>query len=126
MIKARFCVFQMQIHAFLGTSLNYVSRHFAKLQNDSMPINMSTLILAIVHTAVLAISDIYQTVMPAPAIAVNNTGWADFAHITRCNFSLGIQDDLIAHLSLAFKDAGDDRFPDTPRPGLPRIRLGPT
>ena len=96
----------------LGSPLNFASRTFAKPQKPSMPLiwtaSFAELIVGMIDAEV-AIAEIDQTVVAAPAIGVDDSAEIHPAAVDALEgWPRAVRDDLGVDLALTLEDAEDD------------------
>ena len=115
MIEAEFGLFQVQQKGVFGHAFNLLEADFGEAPEglDAVDVRgaLDELILAVAHTKMAVESNVYQPVIPAPAVGVDQGRHVNF---TTNNSLQGlfrtVGDDFHVHLPTAFEQAKDNGF----------------
>lgn len=115
MIKAIFSLFQVQIERMFRYAIKLCHAPFGvapkRLDTIDMPISIGKFIFTVMHPKVLIKTNVNQTIIPAPAIRVNQRIRRDTSSDNALQRSPGtIGHDFCLNLSVTFKQAKHNGF----------------
>lgn len=130
MIKTEFSFFQMQIKRVFRYAIKLGQASFGKAPKRLDPINMagrvSKFILAMLDPVMLVITNIRQSIIAPPAVAVYHTFGLYFPAYTRWSVFLRASGTITVYTCpWRLKMPKTMVLPEAPRPRLPGIRRGP-